>query len=267
MQDITKKLVKWMEMVNTTYAFAVLIAAIAVFIARHSKLALWIAVCVGPILGAWGGYLIKAYIERRNYLFGFKLRKVTMSYEIGNNHRYKLHYAGTIQAITNHSMVYPIGYQWTGSGEESVPKLTSKGQYLLAPVQGKIGREKMAKVVPYIVNRAANGDWRYWFIALNPPIDKGDEVTIKYSQEFNDKKGIAKPYLYYNARVPFDHLELNVKFPAGHRPNKIVGEYIKPSDPHRPFLQAELTYDPEKLWISWVVERPKKGYWYRIRWE
>ncbi|HEX6258661.1 MAG TPA: hypothetical protein VFZ48_04230, partial [Candidatus Saccharimonadales bacterium] len=198
---------------------------------------------------------------------GFSIVSDNMSYEISPNNRSVLRFATKIKAGDNHLMVYPIGYQWTGSGEESVPKVTGKHQQLLTLTQKQRGRHTL-KPVPYEATAVStDGDWHYWFIALNPPVHKGDVIEIKYSQEFHDKKGQARPYLYYFVRTPMKQLELNVKFPTSMRPKLVSSSFIKPSEPSRPYPKAGVVYDPHKQWATWVIEKPKKGYCYRIHWQ
>ena len=204
---------------------------------------------------------------RRNQRHGFRIISDVMSYEINGNHKYTLRYATTIKAANDHLMVYPIGYRWTGSGVEAIPKLNGKGQQLLTPLQPR-HKGSAIKIAPYEAPTVSTeGDWHYWFIALNPPVHKGEVVEIKYTQEFQDKKGMARPYLYYFVRTPMKQLELNVKFPANALPTSISSSYIKPSDPNRPYLKPGVEYDPDKQWATWVIERPKKGYCYRIHWQ
>jgi hypothetical protein len=267
MQDLTRKIMKWMETVNTAYTFALVVSGVVFFVVRQSHFAPWIGAAFVLCLAGWGGYLLNEYRVRRSVRYGFTLRDVTMTYEINGNNRYKLKYLTKIKAATSHLMMYPIAYQWTGNGGESIPKVMGAGQRLLAPVKGRVDKHYVAKVVPYIMKRTSTGAWHYWFIAFDPPVHQGDEVTLNYAQDFHDIKGEAEPYLYYFVPTSMKRLELNVKFPAHAKPQKVVSEYIKPSDPSRPYAKAGVEYNPDKLWATWVINNPKKGYCYRIHWQ
>lgn len=256
-----------MEAVNTAYAFTALVAGALFFVVRHSQFAPWIGAALILLLAGWGGYLLREYLARRSVRYGFRLRDVTMTYEINSGNRYKLRYLTKIQAATSHLMMYPIAYQWTGEGTTSPPKVTGQGQRLLAPVKGRVGKNDVAKVSPYIIKRTSTGSWHYWFIALDPPVHQGEEVVLNYAQEFHDVRGEAEPYLYYFVPTSMKRLELNVKFPSNALPKKVVSEYIKPSDPSRPYAKAGVEYNPDKQWATWIIKNPKKGYCYRIHWQ
>lgn len=262
-----KKLQKLIEAINAYYAFVLLLYAAALYIARHSQLFFWVLIATTPLLAGWTGYLLKSFLERRNYRQGFRVLSDVMSYEIANKHASTLRYSTTLKAGTDHLMVVPIEYQWTGSGKEAVPQVIGKGQQLLAPVQQHSSKDNTAKIAPYKLTGSTEGDWHAWFVALNPPVHKGDIVEIKYSQEFHDKSSTAKPILYYFVRVPMERLELNVKFPKNALPRTVIGSYIKTSSPRRPHMREDVIYDPDKQWATWIIERPKKGYCYRIQWQ
>src|SRR3982751_6750015 len=144
MQDLTKQILKWMERVNTAYAFTALIAGAVFFVMRHNEFAPWIGAGVVLLVAGWGGYLLHEYYVRRSVRYGFKLRDVTMTYEINGNNRYKLRYLTKIKAATSHLMMYPIAYQWTGHGTSTPPKVIGQGQRLLAPVKGRVDRHDVA---------------------------------------------------------------------------------------------------------------------------
>lgn len=262
-----KKVQKWIEAINTYYAFALLLYATALYLASHSHLFMWVLIIATPILAGWSGFLLKAYVDRIYNRHGFRILEDAVTYEIAYKHKYLLHFKTKLKGAADHLMSYPVSYQWTGSGQPAVPELTAKGQQLLALVHRRADKNGLAKVAPYVFTTSAQGDWHYWFIAFNPPVNKGDIVEIKYSQEFIDTKGIAKPCLYHFVRTPIKRLELNVKFSKNDLPVTVRGSYFKPSDPRRPYQSADVRYDPDKQWATWVIERPKKGYCYRIDWQ
>lgn len=261
-----KKLRKLIEAINSYYSFAVLLYAAALYAASHSRLFLWVLAGTTPLLAGWTGYLLNSYLQSRNYRQGFKIVSDVMTYEINSKHRSTLRYSTELKAGANHLVVYPIGYQWTGDGEESVPQITKPGQQLLATTERLDRKNTSANLAPYNLTGSTEGEWHYWFVAFNPPVHMGDTVHIRYQQEFNDKAGTSKPVLYYTVRVPMKRLELNVKFPAGALPKNVTCSFIKPSDPSRPRKSSGVKYDPDKQWATWVIDKPKKGYCYRIQW-
>lgn len=261
-----KKIHKWIEAINTYYAFAVLVYPVILFVANQIQLFIWIFAITTPLLAGWSGYLLKIYLDRRRLRHGFEIIADSMTYEIGQNHHYTLRYNTTAKARTTHLMTYPVGYQWSGSGEEAVPKLAGSGQELLGIVQKR--KSYHLRPVPYQSSgTSTEGDWHYWFIAFNPPVHTGDEIQIKYSQEFYDKQGTAQPYLYYFVRTAMKRLELHVRFPQNANEKIVTSSYIKPSDPHRPYAMPGVVYDADRQWASWIIEKPKIGYCYRIHWQ
>jgi hypothetical protein len=265
MPEIFKKIQNVLDRIDSYYALALTLYAAALYVLGNTYLFFWIFVAATPVLTGWGGYLLKSYVEQQSQRYGFKVVSNIMSYEINPNHKYVLRYTTKVQSQANHLMVYPICYQWTGSGEEGVPKVTGKGQQLLT--LAKRGRGALS-AKPYEASAVSTeDDWHYWFIALNPPVHKGGHVEIKYSQEFHDKKGVAKPYLYYFVRTRMKRLELNVRFPANSKIKTITGSYIKPSDSNRPYPTPGVVYNEDDQWANWVIDKPKKGYCYRINWQ
>ncbi len=262
-----KRLHKSIEAINTYYAFFIMLYAIALYIASNSHIFPWVFFLATPVLAGWTGYLLKSYLERRNERHGFKILSNVMTYEIGEDRTYKLRYSMKLKACRDHLMVFPIGHQWTGSGQESIPQLLNPGQSLLSMVDKYYDESDTAKLAPYRLNTTTEKDWSYWFIAFNPPLHKGEMVDVKYIQTFTDKKGTAKPYLYYFVRTPMKRLELNVKFPATMKPVSVTAHYIRPSDSKRPFTGKGMHYDADKQWATWVIDNPKKGYCYRIEWQ
>lgn len=259
-----KKSVQWAEALNTFYqAIGILyVIALAVAALNRSTLLIIIAV-VAPVVAGLAGYLLRPLVEERTQRYGFRILSDQMTYEIKGNNRYTLTYSTTLQAATDYLMVYPIGHQWSGKGEESTPKLANPGQQLMAPV----AINKKQKSAPYEAHSiTAEGNWRYWFAAFNPPIHKGNTVTIDYSQNFHDTKNTAQPYLYYFVRKPMKKVELQVKFPAKHLPPEVRGSFAKTNDPNRPYKKDGVVYDKHKQWATWTIHHPKRGY-YRLDWD
>lgn len=122
-------------------------------------------------------------------------------------------------------------------------------------------------VVPHKEIIPSQGEWHYWFVGLRPAAYAGDLITVKYSQDFFDKEHTAKPCLFYPVRRPMGRLELNVEFSTAPLPKNVTCSYIKLSDERRSYAGQGMQYDPEKKWATWVIEKPKKGYCYRIQWE
>lgn len=261
-----KKIQKWIEAINAYYAFAVLVYTAVLYVTSHSHLFSWVFITTTPLIAGWTGYLLQSFLERRNQRHGFHTISDSASYEIGKNNKFVLRTSTKIKAGRDHLMVFPLGYQWTGGGRQPMPKVTGAGQQVLATVERYNPKNGEAKVTPYKLGVSTEGDWHYWFIALNPPLHKGDIADIRYFQEFHDKKGMVKPVLYYFVRIPMKRLELNVKFPADALPKSVTASYIKASDSRRPYKGKGLQFDAEKQWATWVIDRPKKGYCYRIEW-
>lgn len=260
-----KKLHKLIEAVNTYYAFALVVYAAALYVASNSTVFIWMLAGGVPVMAAWAGYLLRSFIEQRTQRHGFTVLSDSMIYELGPKHNYALRYTTRLRAAVDHLMVYPIGYQWSGNGVEGIPQLEHPGQLLLTLFRA---RQRPARTLPYeAMTVSTEGNWHYWFVAFNPPVHRGNEVEIKYSQNFLDKKRQAKPYLYYFVRTNMKQLDLSVKFPRGVHPRSISSSYIKSTDPNRPYKKAGVVYDKDKRWATWTIHRPKRGYSYRIEWE
>lgn len=261
--NYVNKLKELADAINSYYALALLIYPALLFVTSNTKLFVAVALVASPIMAGWGGYLLRSFVARNNRWYGFRVVSDVMTYEIDQHHKYSLRYATTVKADTNHLMVYPVGYQWTGKGTEDVPTVTTKGQQLLSIVKNN-------KVTPLPYKESSvslEGDWHYWFIALNPPMHKGQVTTLRYKQNFHDKEQAAKPFLFYYVRTKMEKLELNVIFPASALPKKVVGTYTKLSDMSRPYTDASVVYDVDERKASWTILKPKKGYCYRLDWQ
>jgi hypothetical protein len=261
----THKLRAIIDTINSYYAFAVLLYTVVLFAATNNVLFFWILVGLTPLLTAWSGYLLRGLYARHRYHHGFEILSLDMTYELLGKRQYQLRYATELKAGEDHLMVYPLSYQWSGSGDVSIPKLTEKGQRILALTEPdrKTGG---VRPVPYAYSSSTVGDWQAWFVSFNPPVQSGQKVKIHYSQDFYDAKGTAQPWVYYSASYPMKRLTLKVKFPDGTLPSSVQAVYTKPSDSRRPFDGKGLRYDPDIGVASWVIEKPKRGYYYRIEW-
>lgn len=254
------------ETLNNYYALAVLLYGIGLYVSSNTRVFIWIFFGASLIITGWTGFLLKSYLAHRYGLHGFRMLSDIMTYEIKPQDKYILRYTTTLRAETNHLMVYPIGYQWSGSGHEGVPEIVGEGHRLVTAIEPSNEYAGHSKTIPHKITGHADGDWHYWFVAFNPPLHKGEVVDVKYSQEFHDKDGTAKPILYYFVRIPMKRLELNVKFPKTALPKDVWCSYIKPSDPRHSYKTKGVRYDAEKQWATWIIEKPKKGYCYRIHW-
>lgn len=257
-----KKINDWIGAINNYYAFALLMYGAALYISSQSQMFVIVFMIATPVIAGWGGYLLKSFIDRRTLRHGFKVRSELMEYQIKPNRRYTLRYNTKLEARVDHSMVYSYSYQWTGDGDEAIPKVQGKGLQLMSPISAS------RKLAAYrISSDSTTGDWRYWFIAINPPVHRNDVIEINYIQDFYDKKNRARPYLYYFIRIPLDRLTLSVSFPKGDAPKRVSCSYIKPSSPNRPYETTGVEYDTTKNWATWTIDNPKLGYCYRIHWE
>jgi hypothetical protein len=259
----SEKIPKFVDLINSYYSFVLLVYALVLYAASHTHLFKYVFVIVTLALAGWLGYIIKGFLEQRNQRYGFKVLSNVMSYDVGRNDKYTLRFHTKIRAESDHLFVYPVGHQWTGGGQEVPPKVTGEGQTLLANIE-KNG--EVERVVPYRLTETTEGEWQYWFVALNPPLQKGETADIKYSQVFHDTSKTAIPSLYYYVRTSTKRLELNVTFPANSGTKKITATYAKLTDGMRPYVSNAVVYDPDKRLATWTIENPKKGYCYRISW-
>lgn len=256
-----KKVNQWIDTINNYYAFALLVYTAALFVAGYTNLFFAVFITATPVIAGWSGYLLKGYIDKRNLLHGFRVESNIITYEVNQSHRYILHYDMKLKAGRDHRMMYPITYQWSGSGEESIPKLKSKHMRLMVPYQ--TSRKSPATGL----SLGSDSNWKYWFIALDPPAHKDDSVSIDYSQDFYDKKGKALPQLYYVVRVPMKRLVLNVSFAKGLEPRRVACSYTKPSRFDRQYESTGVEYDRTRRWATWTINNPKVGYHYKISWD
>jgi hypothetical protein len=237
------------------------------YVLAHSQLFWWIVVATAPLLAAWTGYLLKSYLDGRNIRHGFRLLSQVMSYEVGVNNAYTLRYTTKVKAEANRMMVYPVGYQWSGEHDGKVPRILYPDQKLVGVVDKYDTEKNLAKVASYKESVASEDDWNYWFVCFDKALYKGETAVIKYVQEFEDKKKIAKPSLYYLVSTPLDHLELNVKFSTDRVPSSVTCSYVKLSDRRKSYPAKGVHFDPDNKWATWIVEKPKFGYCYRIDWQ
>lgn len=263
---VLHKLHKFVEIINTYYAFAVLMYVVALYVSSHSQLFWWIIASVTPILAAWSGFLFKSYLDGRNQKHGFKLLSQVMSYEIDDNNLYTLRYTTSLEALANRLMIYPVGYQWSGESEGSIPRILSANHKLVGVINKYDHDSKTAKVRSYSENVPTEEEWDYWFVGFEKALYRGDKALVKYEQEFLDKKRKAKPCLYYVVNTPMEKLELNVKFAKSKMPSRVECSYFKLSDRRKIVKSDGVIFDPEKQWAVWSIEKPKLGYCYRIDW-
>jgi hypothetical protein len=262
-----KKLQKVIDTFNSYYSFALVLYAFVLYTAAHSHVFLFIAIALTPVLTGWGGYLIHGYLSNRNLKHGFKLISNVMNYELLGNNKYLLSFKTDIEAEASRMMTYPIGYQWSGSGDGAVPQLADPKQKLIGVVKEASNEGRSASVMPYKETVSSEGDWNYWFVGFDHALYPGEKAQIRYSQLFEDKQRIAKPCIYYLVNTPMKRLELNVKFPANALPKTVTSSYFKLEDRRHAHTCEGVQYDPEKQWASWVIENPKYGYSYRIDWQ
>lgn len=260
------KLHKLVEAINTYYAFTVLMYVATLFVLSHSQFFWWGVLALTPVVAAWSGYIFRSYLDGRNHKHGFKLLSQNMTYEIGADAVNTLRYTTQVQAQANRMMVYPVGYQWSGGTEGHVPRIIYPDQKLVGVVERYDAKSNTAKVASYKEVVSSEDDWNYWFVSFDKALYKGDTAIIKYVQEFEDKKHTAKPCLYYLVNTPMKRLELNVKFPANKLPKEVTCSYVKLSDRRKSYPSKGVYFDSDKQWATWIIEKPKYGYCYRIDW-
>jgi hypothetical protein len=260
------KLRKAIEAINTYYAFAVLLYVAALYVAGHSQYFLWLLIVITPLIAGWTGYILNNVLSARRQRYGFRVLSDNLTYILKGDHRASLKYVTKLQADANHLMVFPVGTQWTGKGEEHVPVITGEDQKLLGVVRID---EKSSKTTfgPYIESVPTEGNWHYWFVGLKSPLYKGEQTEIKYSQDFEDTRLSAKPCLYYLVRTSMKTLDLQVKFPDNKMPKEVTCRIVKPGDSRRSYPSKGIIYDPDKNWATWRIDNPKRGYCYRIEWQ
>lgn len=262
-----KRLHKAIEAINTYYAFAVLLYVAALYIASHSQYFLWLLIIITPLIAGWTGYIVRTYLDKRNHKFGFRLLALSMSYEIIDQKHYKLRFSIKIKAASNRMMVYPVGYKWTGTGKASIPMLKNASQKILGVVSDPDAINGIAKVGPYEEMVSSEGDWCYWLVGLEKPLYKGEIAEIHYTQDFYDAKRTAKPYMNFMVNSTMQKLELNVKYPESMMPQKVSGSVFNLNDRRHAHPSADVTFDPDKKWATWTIEKPKLGRSYRINWQ
>ena len=265
MMDL-KKFQKVIDTFNSYYSFALVLYAFVLYAAAHSQVFLFVAIALTPILTAWGGYLIHSYLFDRNLKHGFKVISHAMNYEIVGNNRYKLNIKTDLKAQASRLMTYPIGYQWSGSGDGSLPKLADPQQKLVGVVKHSEVNGESARIIPYRETVSSEGDWNYWFVGFDHALYPGDKVSVNYSQDFEDKKKIAKPFIFCLVNTPMKRLELSVKFPSDALPKSVSSSYSKLADRRHAHNCPGVQFDPEKQWATWIIEKPKFSYSYRIDW-
>lgn len=262
-----KKVQKLIEAVNTYYGFAVLVYLAVLYIASHNHIFWWALLTLTPVLAGWTGYLLKGYLEGRNLKYGFQVESHEVTYEILGSNRYRYTLSTQVKAAANRLMTYPVGYQWSGEGIGSIPKLPISGQSLLGIISKYNSDTGTAHITPYKEQVSSESDWNYWFVGLDHALYKGETANIKYIQDFYDARKKAKPYLYHMVNTATKKLELNVKFSAENLPTHVSGSYFKLNDRRRTYLAKGVVYNPDTQVATWTISRPKYGYCYRIDWQ
>lgn len=242
------------------------------------QVALWILRIIAIVLIGWTGYLLKSLKGRLNPLYyGFRLNSISVTCAISNT---KKKYTGShsfeITALEDDRVVFPTNwFRWLGKGKEDGPKVTGKGRHLLALV-GTRKRDGSVKPMPYVRSEKDSpdgGKWHRYFIALNPPVQKGERININYSQVFNGK---MSPFVGVDIISNMGKLTLKAEFPTKFEPESITFERTKPktilnslkltsNKPHKEDIKRRPYY--QNHCVELEIKNPKRGYQYRIVWD
>lgn len=264
---VWKKLQKIIDTINSYYAFAVLLYVGVLYISNHSRVFLFVAVGFTPLIAAWGGYLLHGYLDSRNQKHGFSLVSHNMTYEINGRNQYTLKVLSRVKAQASRMMAYPIGYQWSGSGQGALPILGNPRQKLMGTIEPKERLRGDMTFAPYKEAVSSEDDWSYWFVGFDHALYKGEEADIMYAQNFEDKKKQARPCLYYVVNTSLKKLEMHVKFADGRLPKSVTSSYSNLSDRRHAKPCEGVIFEPELQYASWTIENPKFGRCYRIDWQ
>lgn len=262
---VFNRLEKFIEVSNNFYAFALLVYAVILYFSGHYLVLVWLLIVASPLLAGWTGFLLHGFYERHYLYHGFKILADTMTYELGPKQRATLRYDLELQAKQDNLLVYPIAHEWTGIGSEQTPELADPRQSILGVITQNSDQPSLPQ--PYSFDGTSAGNWKYWFVAFKPGVSKNQIVRISYKQKFVASVMQAKPQLSYTPQISMKRLTLNVRLPAGAKPESVMSGFSKPYAPRQVVPQSELQFDPDKEWVTWVIHKPKRGYTYSITWK
>jgi len=268
------------NVVAAVYTVGTVIAATFLEKYRENLLLMFVGF-TAPLIAAWAVYRrIDTRLETLacddGVYHGFRRLSRTISYEIKSDTASSLHYVDVAQATETGLIVYPM-YHWTAENESacSMPAAksveidpeTEEERTSTRKDQHVLGVIKDGKVEPYREQNERDKSWRCYFVALNPPVKKGDRLKIIYNQNFRCRKGKKfDKHLGFYAERKLETLTLRAK-PLG-APSSITISDFGPLDRIRPTTKCDAweCYDQTTGWITWSVCNPENGHEYRINW-
>lgn len=155
----------------------------------------------------------------------------------------------TIQATESGVNIFENTYRWTGRGKEEMPQVISSGHEMLGEAVHHSG-------------------WRYYYIHLGRPLNKGETAEIKTVQELYDSENKFEPYLAKIISETVDHLTLHVRLPRNSLPSRITFTVWNSEGPAGNPIHVELGHVDHRTGdIIWKIEKPILRYRYEIRWK
>jgi hypothetical protein len=183
---------------------------------------------------------------------GYRWVDATYTYSIhpSDPHRHCQTTDVVIRAIRDGVRTFTNVYRWSGSGEETPPKVTSYGHSLAGEIERSMA-------------------WRRYDVRLDPPLRRGEMTTISLVQNFHDTDERFELFLAKSVHEPTGRLTLRVKLPVRLIPERAwIVEQVS-LGPRARVLQRDVLSpkrEGDLAILEWRIARPVLGRSYQLRW-
>ncbi|GLY04597.1 MULTISPECIES: hypothetical protein [Actinoplanes] len=162
----------------------------------------------------------------------------------------------TIRANKNKVERFRNRYIWSGTGENPPPRVL--GGHTLVP---EISRPGLS---------AWDLPWRYYYIVLDRPLNKGATADLEILQDLHDVDRTFRPTLAKTVTDPLGTLKLRVIFPPGIRPAEVRAvewSWSKSSDGAWDIsAEKAIRVDSVTGEAVYAIEKPRVGARYELIW-
>jgi hypothetical protein len=184
---------------------------------------------------------------------GYRWLQATYTYVIdaSDPHHHSQVTDVVIKAIRDGVRTFSNQYRWSGSGDETVPTVTSSGHTLSGPVERSLA-------------------WRRYDVRLEPYLQKGETTTVSLLQQLYDTDERFELFLAKSVHDPTERLTLRVDLPIHLTPERAWCVTQVGAGPRARLVDREViapARDGSRAVLEWHVPRPAQGRSYQLRWD
>ena len=183
---------------------------------------------------------------------GYRWTDATYTYVIdpADPHRHCQKTDVVIKAIRDGVRTFSNQYRWSGSGEESDPKVTSIGHALAGEIERSMA-------------------WRRYDVRLDPHLRRGETTTVSLVQHLYDADERFELFLAKTVHEPTERLTLRVELPVRLTPERAWSvEQVSAGPRARILGRDEISplREGDLAVLEWRITRPVQGRSYQLRW-